>query len=208
MPLLLLGVMQWIGTLASPALFDRSPLLLAFLSPRAPFLLYASASSPFVVFLLIASVRMLIADPLNYCIGRRFGPAVTQRWASRGGCAEKVVGLSERIIDRCGVVAVACRPNAMMLALAGSRRLNPWATGAAAVIGTVTYAAALALTADAAADPMGALVGWARTTASPLWQDLSSASAAVLFLVVAATAGATLAWFAIRGRLRLRPARA
>lgn len=202
-PMFVLGLMQWIGTLASPALFERAPLFLVLLSPRTPFLLYASASSPLALFLLVASVRMLVADPLNYGIGRRFGPAVTQRWVRRGGWRAWIVHVSERTIDRCGVVGVACRPNAMMLALAGSRRLNPWATGTAAVAGTVAYATALAVTADAAADPLGALVARARAILAPLWADVADTSPAVVVLVVAATVAATAAWFATRSWLRL-----
>lgn len=200
-PLVLLSTMQWAGTLASPALIERTPLLLVLLSPRAPFLLYASATSPLGLFLFVASFRMLLADPLNYCIGRRFGPAVTQRWASAGRRAA-VVRASERVFDRCGLVAVTCRPNAMMLALAGARRLNPWATATAAVTGTVAYATALALTADAAADPSQRLAAWARQVAAPAWHELASAPATQVVLIVAAVVLSTALWFLTRARLR------
>ena len=200
-PLVILSTMQWVGTLASPALIERTPLLLVLLSPRAPFLLYASATSPLGLFLLVASFRMLLADPLNYCIGRRFGPAVSRRWAGTGRRAA-VVRASERVFDRCGLVAVMCRPNAMMLALAGARRLNPWATATAAVTGTVAYASALALTAGAAADPVQRVGGWARETAGPAWHQVASTPAAQVVLVVAAVAFSTALWFLTRARLR------
>jgi membrane protein DedA with SNARE-associated domain len=195
-PLVALAAMQWIGTLASPALYDRAPLALAFLSPRTPFLIYASSHSPIVLFVLVASIRSLLADPINYCIGRRLGPAVFQRIEDRGGTAYKVIRISERVIDRFGVLAVACRPNGAMLALAGSRRLNPVATGLAAVFGTVTYVTALALTADAAANPAQKLFGWVGSLGAPLRHQVLSPSPGLPVLggVLVAAAAALLWW--------------
>jgi hypothetical protein len=202
-PFLALAVLQWVGTLSGPALLDRWPLLVVLMSPRAPFLLYASATSPLGLFLLVASFRLLLADPLNYCIGRRYGAGMTERFARRGRGAS-LVRLSERCFDRCGLVAVALRPNALMLALAGARRLNPWATGTAAVAGTVAYAVGIAVTADAAADPMGRLVRWAGGTVDPDWFEVTNTEMAVTaaVLVVAAVGGGVLLRSPLRSRLR------
>lgn len=160
-PLGLLTAMQWSGTLASPALYDQAPLALVFLSPRTPFLLYASVRSPVVLFVVVAAVRLLLADPLNYSLGRRFGPGIADRFRRRGRRTARLVAASERVLDRCGVLAVGLRPNAMMLALAGARGLPPVATAVAATTGTVAYVLLLVLTAGAVDDPVRALWGWA-----------------------------------------------
>ena len=195
LPLLVLAAMQWVGTFASPALYDRAPLALAFLSPRTPFLIYASSEAPLLLFVLVASIRSLLADPVNYALGRRLGPAVFERVERRGGTAYRVVKISERVIDRLGVLAVACRPNGAMLALAGSRRLNPLATGVAAVAGTTTYLTALALTADAAANPAQALLDRLVGLVAPLWRDgLEPVPGATVAAVVLAAAGGVLWW--------------
>lgn len=200
-PLLVLTAMQWIGTFASPALLQPAPLLLAFLSPRTPFLLYASSQSPLVLFVVVASIRALAADPINYCIGRKLGPALFARLEARGGRAARVIRLSERVIDRCGVVAVACRPNAAMLGLAGARRLNPVATGIAAVVGTTSYLTVLALTAGAVASPIQGVVNWLSAEARNAWDQLAATPPAVpaaAAAVVVAAIGGALWWYRSR----------
>ena len=198
LPLVVLSIMQWAGTLASPALYDRSPLLLAFLSPRAPFLLHASSHSPLVAFIVVAAIRSLLADPVNYCIGRRLGPGLYRRIEGRGGMARRVMRCSEWVIDRVGVVAVACRPNGAMLALAGSRRLNPVATGVAAVVGTLLYVSALALTADAAASPLSRVTSWLGSLPAGAWHHATGPSIPAIAAVLAVMFGAVVWWFRSR----------
>jgi membrane protein DedA with SNARE-associated domain len=198
LPLLVLSVMQWVGTLASPALYERAPLLLAFLSPRAPFLLHASSHSPLVAFVVVAGVRSLLADPVNYCIGRRLGPGLYRRIEGRGGVACRVMRCSEWVIDRCGVVAVACRPNGVMLALAGSRRLNPVATGLAAVTGTLAYVSALALTAEAAASPLSRISSWIGSVPAGAWHHATGPSLPAVAAVLSVLSGAVVWWFRSR----------
>ena len=68
------SVLSTVGTAAAPFLVDH-PLVLCALSPRLPFLLFASASAPMWLFLVVALPRLLTTDPLYYALGRRYGPA-------------------------------------------------------------------------------------------------------------------------------------
>lgn len=192
-PLLVLTVAQWTGTLVGPALLARHPLPVTVLSPRAPFLAFASTQSPFLLFLVVATVRLVLADPVNYLLGRRFGPGVSSWISGRGRRAGRLISSSERFFDRWGLVAVALRPNQVMLVLAGSRGLRPSATFAAATAGTVAYVVLLAATAGAVAGPValvasscGPAVGgvWASCSGSPLAVAASLSAAATVAAVV------------------------
>lgn len=137
LPLAILSLVSAGGTLAAPVLQGRNPLLLMALSPRLPFLLLAVPHVGFVPFVVIGTVRLCLADPFHFRLGRRLG------WLrhSKGRLAPRLVG--HRWARPATAAAVVLRPNGRHLALAGAVGLRTWVVIALDVSGTVLYLAGL-----------------------------------------------------------------
>ena len=117
------------ATACTPLLL-RWPLLLIGLAPRAPFLFLAAGHTPFSVFLVVATARLLVADPIHYALGRRHG-------------ADRVHPRIQRAVGRVGLLAVALKPNGPVLVAAGAGRLDPRLVLVADVAGTLLYLLAI-----------------------------------------------------------------
>jgi hypothetical protein len=106
------------------------PLLLAGLSPRVPFLYLAAHDTPLPLFVLVATARLVIADPVSFALGRRHGAARVPRWV-------------KRLVGAIGLGAVALKPNGSVLAAAGAGGLRWRWVLLADIAGTVTYVVGL-----------------------------------------------------------------
>jgi hypothetical protein len=137
LPLAILSLVSAAGTLAAPVLQGRNPLLLMAMSPRLPFLLLAVPHVGFVPFVAIGTVRLCLADPFHFRLGRRLGSCRPRR----GRLALRLVG--HRWARPAAVVAVGLRPNGRHLALAGAVGLRAWVVAALDLGGTVLYLAGL-----------------------------------------------------------------
>jgi hypothetical protein len=137
LPLAILSLVSAGGTLAAPVLQSRNPLLLMALSPRLPFLLLAVPRVGLVPFVAIGTVRLCLADPFHFRLGRRLGPLRH----SRGRLARRFVG--HRWARSATATAVVLRPNGRHLALAGAVGLRTPIVVALDVGGTVLYLAGL-----------------------------------------------------------------
>jgi len=137
LPLGILSLVSAGGTLAAPVLQRRNPLLLMALSPRLPFLLLAARRAGFLPFMVIGTVRLGLADPFHFRLGRRLG----RLRQSRGRLARRLVG--RRWARPATAAAVALRPNGRHLALAGAVGLRISVVAALDVAGTVLYLAGL-----------------------------------------------------------------
>jgi hypothetical protein len=199
-PLVVLSVAHWAGTLSAPALLSAAPLLLVLLSPRGSFLVLVAGREPMVLLLVVATFRLCLADPVNFLIGRRYGPGVLN-WASRRGkVGSLTVSWGTRVFDRCGYLAVFLRPNQAMMVLAGARGLRPGATAAAAVSGTVVYLTLLVGAVQVLRRPTNWIIGSCQPYLTQAWATCMSApgtTAIVGTVVVGAGAGVVLWW---RGR--------
>jgi hypothetical protein len=137
LPLAILSLVSAAGTLAAPVLQSRNPLLLMALSPRLPFLLLAVPHIGLVPFVAIGTVRLCLADPFHFRLGRRLGGPPQ----GRGRLALRLTG--HRWARPATAAAVVLRPNGRHLALAGAIGLRPWAVIALDLAGTVLYLAGL-----------------------------------------------------------------
>lgn len=135
-PLAVLSLVSAAGTLAAPAL-RGSPLLLMALSPRVPFLLFAVPSVGLVPFLLVGTMRLCLADPFHYRIGRR----VADGCGTGGRLAARIAG--HRLARPSAAAAVVLRPNGRHLALAGAVGLPAPVVVGLDVAGTLLYLAGL-----------------------------------------------------------------
>lgn len=120
-----LSVVSWTATLLTP-LLAAWPLALAGLSPRLPFLLLASDSAPLPVFLAVGTARLMLADPIHHALGLRHG-------------ATRVPPRIQGWVGRFGLLAVAAKPNGLVMSAAGAGGLGLRAVLVADVVGTVAY---------------------------------------------------------------------
>ncbi|MDY7105843.1 MAG: hypothetical protein S0880_32055 [Actinomycetota bacterium] len=136
MPLAALTAVSSLTTLGFPLLV-RWPILLVAGSPRLVFMVLAARVTPIVPFVLIAAIRLCIADPFNFLLGRRIGSTVVSRipWPRVRAALEG----SRRFQQVAAALAVLARPSAAMLMWAGSQRVPPPVVAVCAVTSTLVY---------------------------------------------------------------------
>lgn len=133
LPLAALTLLSTAGTAAAPTLTNQ-PLVLMALSPRLAFVALAAKNTAFVPFLVVGLVRLCLADPFHFALGRRHGTRVLDRFA-RFNVLTRI-----RNMTRHGVpVLVFLRPNGTNLAIAGASPTNKLHVALADVAGTLAY---------------------------------------------------------------------
>lgn len=140
LPLAVLTILSTAGTAAAPSLAANQPLVLVAMAPRLAFLTMASRKVGLAPFLAVGLVRLCLADPFHFALGRRHGTAAVDKLAARApGILGRAVAWVRTLAGRCVPVLVFLRPNGTNLAIAGastSRRLH---VAVADVAGTVAY---------------------------------------------------------------------
>jgi hypothetical protein len=136
LPLALLSLVSTAGTLAAPAL-RTCPLLLMALSPRLPFLALASLKVGLLPFVVVGTVRLCLADPFHFRIGRR----LVSPGGSGGRFGARLIG--HRLARPASAAAVILRPNGRHLALAGAVGLRASVVVALDLAGTLLYLVSL-----------------------------------------------------------------
>jgi hypothetical protein len=152
-PLVLLTVVTWVGTLATPALVGASPLILMLLSPRTPVMVLAAATNPMWLFVAVGTFRLAIADPFNFMIGRLWGHQAMIWSSERSKVARWVLGATERAMGRAGLLVVAVHPAGSVMILAGATGMSWIAVAAADLVGTALYLVLMKLAAPWMAGP-------------------------------------------------------
>ena len=136
LPLAVLTLISSLGTMAAPGLIagDQSLLLVA-LSPRLSFLAIAAPKVGLVPFLAVAGVRLCLADPFHFVLGRRHGSAAVERITGRFRWLARATAVARRSIP----LLVFLRPNGTNLAIAGASRHSTLQVAAADIVGTLAY---------------------------------------------------------------------
>jgi hypothetical protein len=124
-----LSAVSAVGTAITPALIPF-PLLMLALTPRIPVLMLAATHASPQTFFLVAMPRMLIGDPLQLLLGRRYG-------------SRFVPTTARRLMTRFGIVAVALRPTGHVLAAAGAAGMTTKRVMSADVLGTLALLATI-----------------------------------------------------------------
>ena len=130
--LALLTALSTGGTLAAPLLHDR-PLLLMAMSPRLIFVALAAVHTPLPLFMIVGLIRLTVADPINYAIGRRLGAQA---------CANRLINRLPNS-QPLAAVLVVIRPTGLIMAYAGSIGLRGRLVATLDLIGTAVYLFAL-----------------------------------------------------------------
>jgi membrane protein DedA with SNARE-associated domain len=118
-------VVGLIGNAIHPGLVNSHPLLLVAMEPRNRYLLLVADKVSFLPFLLVATIRRLVSDPLFYLLGYLYGDRGV-RWIERQlGDAGGVVRGFEGLFAKAAPVLVFLFPGAIVCVLAGATGMSP-----------------------------------------------------------------------------------
>lgn len=155
-PIVVLAIVGTVTTALTPALAARHPLLLILLEARNRNLILAREVD-FWPFLLVATFRRTLTDPLYYLLGRFYGDAAV-RWLEVKAGLGSYARMMERIFVKASYPAVFLFPGAIVCALAGVTGMRFAVFFALNLAGTVTAVVTLKLFGDAVASPVESLV--------------------------------------------------
>jgi membrane protein DedA with SNARE-associated domain len=155
-PIVVLGIAATVATALTPALAAKHPLLLIALEARNRNLLLAREVD-FVPYVVVATVRRTLTDPLYFLLGHFYGDAVV-RWLERKGGGGPAVRAIERFFARASYPMVFLFPGALVCALAGSTGMRPSVFLALNIAGTIAAVLVLRRFGDVFGGPLDALL--------------------------------------------------
>lgn len=156
-PILGVVVVGTLGNMLHPQLLRDHPLWLVAMEPRNRFLLLVAGKVDFVPFLVVATVRRLVSDPLFYLLGVLYGDAGV-RWAERRmGDDLGILRAIERGFARAAPLMVFLFPGAVVCVLAGATGMRAVTFLALNLAGTVTMVTLLYRFAEFFDGPLGAV---------------------------------------------------
>ncbi|HEX4978923.1 MAG TPA: hypothetical protein VFV35_02555 [Acidimicrobiales bacterium] len=136
LPLAALTALSTVGTAAAPTLAGDQPLVLVAMSPRLGFLAIAAHQVALLPFLVVGLVRLCVADPFHFALGRRHGARAIARLPGRLG---RGAAWLQRKAGRSLPLLVFVRPNGTNLAIAGASSTSRAHVAVADVVGTAVY---------------------------------------------------------------------
>ena len=136
LPLAVLTLISTAGTAAAPTLASDQPLILVALAPRLSFLTLAANKVALVPFLVVGMIRLCLADPFHFALGRRHGTSAISKIPGRLG---RIAATLQRVAGKSIPLLVFLRPNGTNLAIAGASTSNRLHIAVADVVGTAVY---------------------------------------------------------------------
>lgn len=156
-PILGVVVVGTLGNMLHPQLLKDHPLWLVAMEPRNRFLLLVAGQVDFVPFLIVATIRRLISDPLFFLLGALYGDAGV-RWAERRlGDDVGIVKAIERGFSKAAPVMVFLFPGAIVCVLAGATGMRLATFLALNLAGTLVAVTVLYRFAEVFDGPLGAV---------------------------------------------------
>jgi len=155
-PIVVLAIVGTVTTALTPALAAKHPLLLILLEARNRNLILAREVD-FWPFLLAATLRRTLTDPLYYVLGWYYGDAAV-RWLEVKAGLQDYARLMERVFRKASFPAVFFFPGAVVCALAGVVRMRFPVFLTLNLSGTVAAVLALKMFGDVFASPVEAVV--------------------------------------------------
>lgn len=157
-PIVVLFVLSTVATALTPALAARHPLLLIMLEARNRNLVLARRVD-LVPFVLVATLRRSLTDPLFYFLGRLFGDRAV-RWLENQAGGGSYVRAMETFFSKAAYPMVFMFPGAIVCALAGATGMPLAAFLVVNIAGTVFAVLVLRLFGDVLSAPVDAIVGF------------------------------------------------
>lgn len=156
-PIIAVLVVGTVGNAIHPSLVNRHPLWLVAMEPRNRYLLLVAEKVSFVPFLVVATLRRLVSDPLFYLLGHLYGDRGVRWIERRMGDGGSLVRTMERGFAKAAPVMVFLFPGAIVCVLAGATGMSPVLFLALNLAGTVTVVSLLYRFAGFFAGPLGAV---------------------------------------------------
>lgn len=129
-PLAALTAVSLLGQALSFSLVRSHPVVLMVLTPRTPYMIAAATQLPLGPFVAIAVVRLMVADPLHFALGRRYGSGAFD------GMAQRLPTFALSVVRRYGAWVALMSPTAKVLLVAGAAGLDARRVFIAAAVGT------------------------------------------------------------------------
>jgi membrane protein DedA with SNARE-associated domain len=167
-PLALLTIAGYAGDAFAPTLLDKAPLVLLACSARFRNLVLVSPSVAAVPFFVVGVLRLVIADPLFFAFGRRYGDSAIRWMEHKLGPGAKPVLWMERAFKRAAWPMVALLPNNWTCLLAGATGFGWGPFLAVNISGTIVRVALVRMLGDAFANPILSFTGWIGRHTIPL----------------------------------------
>lgn len=187
-PIIVLAAVSAVATALSPTLLADHPLVLVALEPRNRNLVLAASRVDALPFVVFATVRRVISDPLYFALGHLYGHGAVRWIESRaGGGGGRVVVLVERAFGRAAPLMVALFPGILVCVLAGALRMRTRTFLVLNIGGTVAVVVALRLFSHRLQAPVGTI------------QEFNDANAGWLTAVAVVLVVGWLAWQRARG---------
>ena len=166
-PLIGLVIAQWVGDAIGPGLVPNpdegtsgSPYLLLALSSRLRWQIAVVNYVDPVAFFVVATLRLLAADPPFYLLGRWYGDSAVAWVERRSPTMAGIVKESERWYGKAAYPLVAIAPNNVICLLAGSSRMRPAVFFTLNVGGTLVRLWLVIQFGEAFQDQIDAVLGW------------------------------------------------
>lgn len=181
-PIVALTALAYVGDALAPTLAVSHPVWLILLNTRKRYLALTATSIDPVTFFVVGVGRQMLADPLYFLLGRRYGDAGV-RWLERKlGDGAASVTLMEGWFKKAAYPMVAIAPNAVISVLAGASKMKAGVFLALNLGGTIVTLVLLRIFGDVFSGPLDAVLDLLRRYQWPL-TAVSVALVLVLALV-------------------------
>lgn len=181
-PIVVLTALAYVGDALAPTLAVSHPVWLIMLNTRKRYLALTATSIDPVTFFVVGVGRQVLADPLYFLLGRRYGDAGV-RWLERKlGSGASSVTMMEGWFEKAAYPMVAIAPNALISVLAGASKMKAGVFLVLNLGGTIVTLVLLRAFGDAFSSPIDAVLDF---VGRYQWQ-LTAVSIA-LVIVLAAT---------------------
>jgi membrane protein DedA with SNARE-associated domain len=184
-PIVILGIAATIATALTPALAAKHPLLLIILEARNRNLLLARHVD-IVPFVVVATLRRTLTDPLYFLLGHFYGDAVI-RWLEKKGGGGAAVRWIEGIFAKASYPMVFLFPGALVCALAGSTGMRPVVFIVLNVAGTVAAVLVLRKFGDVFGGPVDSVLEFFNRNI--VWTTAITIGCVLIWLVFQRTQG-------------------
>ena len=160
-PIVVLVAGSFTATALTPTLSTQHPLLLIALDARNRNLILVSQEVGFVAFLLVATVRRMLSDPLFFLLGHYYGDSAV-RWLEEKAGYGPLVRVTERFFSKASYPMVFVFPGAIVCAMAGATGMSFGWFLVLNVTGTITAVVVLRAFGDVLSGPVQVVLDFFR----------------------------------------------
>ncbi|MCA9647903.1 MAG: VTT domain-containing protein [Polyangiaceae bacterium] len=155
-----LGVVATTGAALTPSLLAHQPLLLIAMNPSIPHLITVAPATEWSAFIGVAVLRLMLADPLYFAMGRWFGVDGVQWAERRAGRWSAYSRLLEGAFSRWGSLLVFLSPYGIVCLLAGASGMSLKRFWGLNFLGTLSLVLVLRGFGKSLAGPIATFTAW------------------------------------------------